>query len=272
MTAVVSWFNQEPNTHPYIICVADSKISGDRGGTLDGAKIFELPIKCRDLTTPYQEVYYQGSIGCAFAGSTLVGFNVYSFLQVAFANLGGRKKDNNRPTHNELCLKAEEALKLYVTSISSPAEILLFGYCPLTAVPFLGVIKTINGGNGIEFVTEITTEFPNNTSCVLLGDYKENIKAMLDAEVEAELKDVWYWRKPAVVLKNIIRSGDYDTIGGNLQIGVCHQNNFHSYSVVINRSDNTAEMKYRNIDFTEDIPGNIGSCMIALNGYMIEPA
>ncbi len=273
MTAILAWFNQEPGVDPYIIAVGDSKITGDKGATLEGAKIFALPIKVKDITSVSQEAYFTGTIGCAIAGSTLVGFNVYSFLQTAFSNLGGSKARNDLPDYNSLCAKAEQSLRLYVPAIRSGAEIMLFGFCPQTKIPFIGTMLTIQNEEGeITYSTIIKDAFDMDVEIVNLGAHKGEISDLVNIELEKNrnIESIWHWRKPAKVLKEIIRNNQFESIGGNLQINLCFPTQFDSYSLIIPTTENRATLKFRNIDYSEDIMGNIGQCVIALGGYPVE--
>jgi hypothetical protein len=276
MTAILSWFNQEEGTLPYIITVGDTKISGGEGTlTLEGAKVLELPIKCKDLTTPSQEVYFTSSIGFAFAGSTLVGLNVYCYLQTIFANLGGLKQQNKLPDYKSICSKAKEVLLLYTTSIRSISELLLFGFCPKFKNPFICTIKPKSTANGIDYDIEIKDRFSDEIEVLLIGDKKEDIKQLVDDEISKQTikHSLNYWRAPAKVLREIIEQNKFETIGGNLQLATVNSFKFDTYSVVvpIKGQEPKATMKFRNFDVFDGIGKPVGECMVSINGMMIEP-
>jgi len=274
MTAILSWFNKENGTSPYIITVGDTKISGTEGTlTLEGAKVLELPIKCKDLTTPLQEIYFSSSIGFAFAGSTLIGLNVYCYLQTVLSNLGGLKQNNNLPDYKSIADKAKEVLLLYTTSVRSVSELMLFGFCPKYKTPFICTIKPKSTENGIDYDIEIKEQFSDKVDVLLIGDKKKEIKEMIDNKLatEATPHPLNYWRAPARVLREIIERNEFDTIGGNLQLATVSLYRFDTYSIVmpIKGEEPKATMRFRNFDVFDDIGKAVGECHVSINGMVI---
>lgn len=276
MTAILSWFNQEEGTLPYVITVGDTKISGVEGTlTLEGAKILELPIKCKDLTTPSQEIYFSSSIGFSFAGSSLVELNVYCYLQTIFSNLGGIKQQNRLPDYKSICLKIKEVLLLYTTSVRSISELLIFGFCPKFKIPFICTIKPKTTENGLDYDIEIKTDFSDKVEMIVIGDKKQEIKELVELELSMQTNkhSLTYWRAPAKILREIIEQNKFETIGGNLQMATVNSFKYDTYSVVvpIKGQEPKATMKFRNFDVFDDIGRPVGECSVSINGMMIEP-
>jgi hypothetical protein len=104
-----------------------------------------------------------------------------------------------------------------------------------------------------------------------LGEHTTEISATLDEEIGcADVENLWYWRKPAKVLRDIIIENRFESIGGNLQINLCFNNRFDSYALFTQTEAQQVGIKFRNIDFTEDLMGNVGECNISLGAYMVE--
>ncbi|MEJ5092720.1 hypothetical protein GEO21_21990 [Sphingobacterium faecium] len=276
MTAILSWFNKENKSSPYIMTVGDTMISGGEATlTLEGAKIMELPVKCKDFTTPIQELYFCSSIGFAYSGSTLVGFNVYCALQTIFSNLGGLKLHNHLPDYISLAKKAEELLAIYSKAVRSISELMLFGYCPKLKVPFITTIKPYHTKEGLKFEIITDTNVSNsNINVSIIGDKKEDILNLINAELleRANGNSVNYWRTPALVLKKIVEENYFTTIGGNLQLATITPHKYETYSIVdfIKGKEPEGTMKYRNIDVFEDMGRKVGDCWVSINGIQIE--
>ena len=68
MTLVAVWVNQESSSRLSVWGVADSMISNKQGTlTLEGAKVLDLPITCRNYSHSWGLPYFQGSLGFAYA-------------------------------------------------------------------------------------------------------------------------------------------------------------------------------------------------------------
>jgi len=276
MTAISSWFHRGANTIPYLMTVGDTKINaGDKTLTLEGAKILELLIKCKDYTTIHQELYFSSSIGYSFAGSSLIGLSVYCYLQALLSNLGGVKQKNNLPDYKSICFKAKEVLALYAKSIPSPCEILVFGYCPKSKIPFISTIRPVKREGTIDYDIEFNDYFDNDLDFFIIGDKQEEIRKLVSNELQKQTNknSLPYWRTPARILRDVIEGRSFNTIGGNLQIATINMYKFDMYSVPIpvKGLGNESTIKFRNFDIFDDIGINLGECLIAINGMMIDP-
>ncbi|MEN2398377.1 hypothetical protein GKZ90_0001195 [Flavobacterium sp. MC2016-06] len=267
MTAILSWFNKEKGTLPYIMTVGDTKISnGEDTLTLEGAKILELPIRCKDLSTPYQEVYFTSSLSFSYAGSALVGFNVYCALQTMFSNIGGLKKYNQLPDYVSLCEKAKDVLFFYSTGIRSPSELVLSGFCPKSEVPFITTIKPVLKDDVLDYNIFCKTDFSDLVDVIIIGDKKTEILEEIDVQLSNQNKDdsTKYWRTPIKVLNRIIKEKQFATIGGGMQMTTVNLFRFETYSFFADIEGRDFAMKYRNIDIFEDLGNNLGDCRISI--------
>jgi len=265
MTLVLSWFNRESETtQPTIWTVADTMISDGLGSaiTLEGAKLLEVPIRCKDLSTPSQHIYYQSQIGFAYAGSSLRAFNCFSTLSVILTNLGGHTVRNQLPDAWSLLNIARHVLQFYHIQ-DAVCEICLYGKCPKSGRLFIGTIKPKENVVPLEFVASLLDDSMQSLEYVMLGAHKGEVKEMLDSRLK-EVKDIGglkYWRAPVRLLNDIIIDKKFSDVGGNIQLNFVGTNHFHMTSAAVG-----GEMKFRNIDVFEDLPRMVGDCLIAING------
>jgi hypothetical protein len=275
MTAILSWFNREKDNLPYLMTVGDTKITGsDTILTLEGAKVLELPIKCKDISKIPHEIYFNSSIGFAFAGSSLVGLNVYCYLQTIFSNLGGTREQNNLPDYKSICLKAKEIISLYTSSIQGVSELMLSGFCPKSKIPFICIIKPVKIHGEIEYEIEMKDTFSSDVEIMLIGDKKQEIRGLVEAELSSQTTRgvLNYWRAPVKILNEIIEDKKFETIGGNLQLATISQTNYDTYAIVvpIKGQEPKATMKFRNFDIFEESGKPVGECIVAINGMVIK--
>ena len=274
MTAILSWLNQEKGQIPYIMTIGDTKISNISNGnilTLEGAKILELMVRCTDLSN--QCIYHVSPIEFSYAGSSLVGLNVYTYLQAIFSNLGG-VKSGDLPDCNSICLKAKEVLQLYTRSIRDKAEVLMFGYCPKNKTPFICSIEPVMLEETINYEVRMKTVFKNQLEIVLIGDKKNEIRDLVSAKKELLSKEsLEYWRAPARVLKEIIEENKFKTIGGNIQLAISNLFRFDLYSIVvpISKNEQRATLKFRNFDLFDEIGQRVGDCFVTIKGMDLFP-
>ena len=275
MTAIVSWISKENEGFSSIWVVGDTKIQNKNETlTLEGAKVLELPIKCKDISTINQEIYFSSTLGYAYAGSSLVALNVYCYLLTAFSNLGGIDK-NKLPNHKDILLNVKDILKRYVSSVRSVSELMIFGFCPKERKPFIGTIKPLIKEGEIDFVIDVKTEVSDKVEVVILGDEKESLNKLIEKKLvesyRLNKKPIDYWRTPAKVLKEIIIENRFPSIGGNLQLAIANLYGFGIYSVVvpIKGYESKATLKFRNIDVFNDVRHSVGECIVSINGMSL---
>lgn len=270
MTLVASWFNFEPNTEPSIWTAADTQISdGNNVLTLEGCKVFELPVVCKHLNSPQQPVYHRSSLGFAYAGSTITAINTYATLSSVLCNLGSGMP--YLPDYESIVEKALEILKLYTTiEKNRKAEISIWGFCPQTKNPFIAIIKPEEPFVDITLPNEKTLQY------VLLGDAYAKVKIveMIDEWLKkySNPESIKYWRAPIYPLREIINTHIFpDKIGGNIQLAQLNQYQYHHLAVSHKvKGTNRGVMKYRNIDLDNELSSMVGNCLVAINGYMLD--
>ena len=265
MTLVLSWFNRESETtQPMIWTVADTMISDGFGSaiTLEGAKLLEVPIRCKDLSTPSQHIYYQSQIGFAYAGSSLRAFNCFSTLSVILTNLGGHTVRNQLPDAWSLLNIARHVLQFYHIQ-DAVCEICLYGKCPKSGKLFIGTIKPKENVLPLEFEVSLLDDSIESLEYVILGAHKDEVKEILNQKLDETRVDggLKYWRAPVRLLNDIIRKQSFSDVGGNIQLNFVGTHHFHMTSASVG-----GEMKFRNIDIFQDLPRTVGDCLIAING------
>ena len=274
MTAILSWFNREKGTIPYIMTVGDTKISnGTDTLLLEGSKILELPIRVRDMNSTLPKLYFSSSLSFSYAGSTLVGLNVYCTLQAIFANIGGLELYSSLPDYISISEKAKDILKIYSINETMLSEIALSGFCPKSKRPFISVITPNNINGTISYTISYNTSFSNNNvDVVMIGDKKKEILEILKFELSKQNADdsTKYWRTPVRVLKTIIEEKLFNTIGGGLQLTSGNEYIFKPYSIVKTYDGDKATLKYRNLDIFDDIELGLGDCFVTIPAIQIQ--
>jgi len=271
MTLLLTWLDMQPNTIPTIWTAADTQISsGHDTLTLEGSKILELNIVCKDTSTPIQPAYYNGSIGFSYAGSTMTAFNTYATLSTIMTNLGGSPIRKEVPDYMSLLMTAKNVLKLYTPDSSRLAEISLWGFCPANNTPFIGLISWNNGLN--EYSINAKAGLASSLDWIILGDVSAKIK--LDSMIRDRINkytdkmSLEYWRSPYYPLREIIQTGEFRGVGGNIQLAQVNQFKFSHLFVLVPPNDGSTywSAKYRNIDIYREIGGFVGRCFITISG------
>ncbi|HVD97748.1 MAG TPA: hypothetical protein VNB90_06045 [Cytophagaceae bacterium] len=270
MTLILNWLNKEDPKNLWIWTVADTKISNEGNTlTLEGSKILELPVRCKNLSVT-QQIYYEAKLTYAFAGSSLTGLNIYCTLYSILTNLGGM---NNScfPDYQSILLKAQTIFNKYYEVIQSPTEILISGFCPKTREAFQGRIFVEKDQGSYKSKVEVKKFDSDKLTFEILGDKKEEITSELISRLEKiEEKNINYWRMPQTLIKDIIRDQRYESIGGNIQLSINNINAFHLMAIVEPKIEGqpAATMKFRNLDLYEDIGTFVGDCSVSINGMV----
>ena len=238
MTAIAIWLNEEDPNRPALWVAADSLVTGAGESRLigDAAKIMPLHVVCRrpDSQGFYSKLASMHSYGYAFAGSTLVGQNVYLSLMPLLSSL------NAHADYSPSLVEVADYIHRYLrtsyddlkVSLGPKAHfcIAIFGWCPVTRA--VGVYKfqpTMNPSGQYEVACTVTTDF-SETNFVYLGD----CSAHMSAEIANALsKDSTpgrpQSRAPKFVIEENIAADAYPTIGGDLQLGIANASGFQPY-------------------------------------------
>jgi len=274
MTLIISWINKENDPYNTIWTIGDTKISNednrDSTLTLNGSKVLELPLRCKNLTSTIQEVYFNTKLTFAYAGSSLTALNTYCTLYAIFTNLGGLREHNTLPDYQSISRKAAEILEKYFQEIGSPTAILIAGFCPKNKLPFQAKITLKMNTDIIKPHIEYLPS-SNSINCLLLGNNTTEIESLILEKINNSSNDkIDYWRIPKNILNEIIEKRTYPSIGGNIQLAINNPIGFNLYSICapIKGEEPKATLKFRNFDIFEELGTNVGDCTIAINGMV----
>lgn len=236
MTCVINWMAKEPSdTHSRIWTVSDSKIVTLNNNDLmtnTGAKIFSLKYDCTEikpgeiLIPGMDTPYYSGTLGFAYAGTSLIALNTFAFLSnhmTQLRSIGQKKLDLS-----DVAEIVRYFLKRNCTEITScdykltKVEALLFGYCPYREKYRRFYLKSGVNRDGI-FAVEM--EEIEEEVISILGSHKEDIYSQIE-EYRKNKSGIEHSRAPQKILREIISEQRYSDIGGKLQIGFSIGTNF----------------------------------------------
>lgn len=238
MTAIAIWLNEKNSNYPALWVAADSLVTGEGESQLigDAAKIMPLQVVCRrpDSQGFFSELASVHSYGYAFAGSTLVGQNVYLSITPLLSSLNVHA--DYSPTlaevadyiHRYLCTSYDD-LKV---NLGPKAHfcIAIFGWCPVTGA--FGIYKfqpTMNPSGQYEITCTVTTNF-SETRFVYLGDCSTHMSAEIASALSKDSAPGRpQSRAPRFVIEQHIAADAYPTIGGDLQLGIADAFGFQPY-------------------------------------------
>ncbi len=274
MTSIIIWRNREPNQDD-IWAVADSRVSSDVLGTYtltdEAPKLFSLTVQCF-MPPPaggtFSERCYYGSIGIAFAGSTLIAHSTVLAISPVLENLSTLSRP---PELHEIALFIQRFLKRYTMAVNQSStrakisEMAVFGRSPTDNCLQAFHIKPIP--NRVPFELEVVeVDLTPEDSMLVLGDCKRKIRMGVDAERDQfSERGIAWWRSPLRALKRVVGEGAYPTIGGTVQLGITNGNRFAlHWSLSPPGPDSpTSSMKYLGIDMHEC---QVGPCMMGMSG------
>lgn len=253
MTSVVCWKNEQENG---LWVVSDSRISnysnsGENNTLLTDyfSKIHEIPLRFKYSQFPLCN--YLGSIGFAFAGSTLIAQTVKDTLITLLGSLQTIqeiprdvllekyiKKEpfpipeiNNYPSLMEISNLAYDIISQALNSYeaTTQGEVLLFGYCKnnnqLKAFSLKFYKRSIEDQQCLTPI-EIDLSKP-----YIFGDKVEDVKnniGLYGADSRAPLKGL---------AKTIRDAGYVGSVGGNLQLAISNNVIFQIYGIANSNKD-----------------------------------
>lgn len=274
MTLVLTWLDMHPGSFPSIWTAADTQVSaGETILTLEGAKIMELNIVCRNLTDGSDEIYYRTSIGFSYAGSTLTAFNTYAMLSTIMSNLGGPDR-SYLPDYLSILQKAQDIVKLYTPGKDRIAEISIWGFCPVSRQPFIGAICWNTDSNCYEIKHHIG--YTEKLEWVILGERhaKERADELIRQRISSftDTSDYKYWRQPFFPLREIIQSRECAGVGGGIQLAIVNILKFRHTFVTTPPADGTTKwgMQYRKFEVLDELGINIGKAFISITGMHVD--
>jgi hypothetical protein len=288
MTSIVSWISNE-RKFPTLWTIADSRLSNLSNEFSDGvkpildcaAKIFSIRVVCEkqgDDGRSLNDIYYSTTIGMSYAGSSLLGLNLYAFVSYTLGNLLNANciKPSMKQISDHLITAFNSLLSNYIdTKMESiPVEISIFGYCPILNKHQLFHIK--HSGRNRE-VSHNEFEFVDISSIHVMGSNKDFIYKKIISDRNAIHEDqgtnARFWRSPLSTLESIIGKKIYPDIGGKVQLGICYPLGFKLTPIFVPdltfkyfNKKGKSHLVYQGIDlFSSTSLLNVGDCSIELD-------
>lgn len=264
MTAIAIWANYEVPANPGLWIAADSRVRDSFSSLLidDATKILSLTVICRSPGRAgfFSEVYHAHTYGYCFAGSTLMGQNAYLALGPLLSNL--ISPTCYIPSMADIARHMLSYLRLtfdaYKERVGQPAmvEVGLFGHCQRT-----GRLSMFHIGPGLEagiYTMKCTAHVDmQDKDFVYLGDHKEEMSAKIAAAfMEKTMPGRPSCRIPKHIIQDHIDNPAYQSIGGDLQLGIADRFGFHPYWGVAKPSlegQSEANFTYLGRELTSDL-------------------
>ncbi|MBP1314418.1 hypothetical protein [Herbaspirillum sp. 1130] len=238
MTAVMIWLNKESLPHfEDIWAVADTQVSkGENPLTKQAPKIFSIPVNCYwpGESGFFDTVGFAGSVGVAFAGSTLIAHSAVLAVTPLFANLISTSKAV--PTLEGLALYFLDFLKQYFLStnaITMPndratVEFCFFGRCPRSGE--LGAFRGISDVSSAEIGCD-PVQFDEQETVIHLGSHKAEIAQMVnDERARHPIGSLPWWRSPYPVMRRIVAAELFSDIGGTTLLAITSGSRVQTYT------------------------------------------
>ncbi len=272
MTTVACWFNKE-SEHTSIWICADSKISASNATTLieSSPKIFALPVRCFVPGTEgfFDLPNFNGTIGIAYAGNSLIGLTLNSALATCLGHLISL---GSPPALDDIAKFALEILHKYVRELGATAgeralcEVAIVGYCPAQLAHKIYHLSPFIQLGELQYELRIYGEDQPDDFVLLLGADKERITKKIQDYRHEKDQDISWWRAPKRVISNEVKSPNHPTIGGHLQMGIGNAQGFQVYSVLQPYGvAATGYMSYLGLNVSSTF-GQIGTCAIGMPG------
>lgn len=275
MTIVISWINKENIACPQLWTVTDSLLSQQISTKTEpllncAVKLFPIRVVCAKPNQKgfFSDIYFATTIGMAFAGSSLLAFNLYAFLSYTLGNLANRNDTapsiENFAEHAYVAFQSLLHHYITVNSKSTPCEISIFGYCSRAREYQLFHI-THKGINKKSHCKQV--DLSSDDAIHLMGDRTKEIKQSIieHRSLSANKGSVGWLRHPKSVIENLINKKVFDTIGGEIQLGISEPMGFGLYSLCrpLIPGLPASTFKYQNIDFSlYRSLMNVGDCIV----------
>jgi hypothetical protein len=233
MTSIVCWASRDWFFEG-VWSISDSRVTGNGGVLTDNCpKLFSIEanvVQSGDLFNEQPQRIL--SLGFGFAGGTLLGMNVKEMLSTILARLSpvsyydepNYPFSKRIPTIEEIARLAARLAQRYVLSIGAlvplgaRTEMVLFGYCVQTGRNRLFKISTAPASPTEVAVEECSLD---EQSYVVIGDQPGEIRALIDEVRERfDVRSANWRRAPIIVMANLLRSGEINSIGGYMQLCV----------------------------------------------------
>lgn len=233
MTSIVCWANRDWFFEG-VWSISDSRVTGNGGVLTDNCpKLFSIEVNVVQSGELFNEQPQRIlNLGFGFSGGTLLGMNVKEMLATTLSRLSPVSYfdepdypfDKRIPTIEEISHLAARLAQHYVLSIGALAplgartEMVLFGHCVQSCRNRLFKISTSPTSPAEVAVEECSLD---EQSFVVIGDQRGKIRALIDEMREKFDVGSLNWRRaPIIVMANVLRGGEINSIGGYLQLCV----------------------------------------------------
>ncbi|MBD2692416.1 hypothetical protein [Anabaena catenula] len=276
MTTVVCWLNKDRGVNK-IWAVSDTRISrsntsssgNDYSILLDsGAKLFPLYIKCRNIMSFEDKAYFEHTIGMAYAGSSLIGLNLYATLVYLLQNCSSN--EGAVPSILDIANFAATLLKRMIREVGeinptgASCELAIFGFCHVSSEFKIIHLDPDTKDNTLDIVvTEENTLDDNHL--LLLGDKRKEIRQLIENKRAEYVKNEFsWWYSPKEVIESLIEEEKFNTIGGAIQTCIAAESEFKIYANAFSTEQGIKQETtfYQNIDISKMV--SLGNCFIAI--------
>jgi hypothetical protein len=274
MTTIACWFNKE-SEHTSIWVCGDSKVSSSNSSTLieSSPKIFALPVRC---FVPGKEGFFDlpnfnGTIGVAYAGNSLIGLTLNSALATCLGHLISYESP---PALDDIAKFTLEMLHMYVRELGATSgdralcEVAIVGYCLAEGQHKMYHLSPIIQTGELKYQLNSYSANQADDFVLLLGADKERIKEAINELRQPIDKDISWWRAPKSVISTEVKNPNHPTIGGHLQMGIGNALGFQVYSVCQPYGVGPAAyLSYLGLNVSSSF-GQIGVCKIGMPGMV----
>lgn len=244
----------------------------------EAPKVLTLSTTCHEfgtgniLAAGMSPVYYQHSVGYAYAGSTLIGSTAYTVASSILDSLGdpsgGRSIPRLREIADSVSRITSELGRSYHRNTGStpPVDILVFGYCNVEEE--LQVFRLRSAGDHrdparLDVELQISETSDHGDVCVI-GSHAHQINndiAALRANYDDDTR-AW-WRAPLEVLRRVTADETHPSIGGSIQLVSASHSGAHLYQIVLPVAGRApqATMTLFGLDMHEHVP-SVGPCRV----------
>lgn len=214
---------------------------------------------------------YNGTIGIAYAGNSVVGLTLTSALATCLGNLISH---GNLPALKDIARFALELLQMYVKELGVTAgdralcELALVGFCPSENRHKIYHLSPAICAGTLKYQLDSYDSNQADDFVLLLGSDKTRISNSINEFRTTTEKDISWWRAPKSVVSAEVKNSINPAIGGHLQMGIGDSLGFQIYSICEPSGIGaTAYMSYLGLDVSSNF-GQIGMCRIGMTGMI----
>lgn len=247
MTAIAIWYAQEADDPPLLWAAGDSRLTKGGGALLDScAKILPLHVRCSaDSRGLHSRTH---SYGYCFAGNSLMGQNSYLLVSPLLTGLvaGGTYLPSMEDVGRFLFAHLKASFAEYVLAQESMFEVALFGWCPTTE-QFLAWHFRPALENGIYRIIAEPKQFLKNGDYLYLGDHRKELSAQIEASLLIPQDARRLVRGPRKVIENALVSGQFESIGGDIQLGIAQRGGYWPLILATEDPESHLGVKFRHL-------------------------